>query len=231
MRYDNAELSDKLASRYVLGVLKGRARGRFERLLKYKPALREGVAEWQARLAPLADFTPEVAPPLRVWRAIEARIAPRSAGVSWSLLRRWQSLAAVASVVAIVFAMLAFNPEPAPVTIVAVLADSKAKPTMVVSWSQSRSSPLQQLRVQMLAPVAIPADRSLELWMLPGGDAAPISLGIVSAQQIQTVTINEKARSTLPTIPALAISVEPAGGSKTGLPTGPVIASGPSIQM
>ena len=61
--YRNPELRDRLAAEYVLGTLRGRARARFQSLLRYDPGLRRFVAEWEARIAPLAAAAGEIPPP------------------------------------------------------------------------------------------------------------------------------------------------------------------------
>jgi len=64
-----------------------------------------------------------------------------------------------------------------------------------------------------------------QLWIIPAG-GSPVSLGIVRAgapvriQVPAAVAPHFRARS------AVALSVEPAGGSPTGQPTGPVVAAG-----
>ena len=68
--YKNPQLRDKLAAEYVLGTLRGRARDALPALLRYDPDLRRIVAEWEARLTPLAAAAGEIAPPARVWQAI-----------------------------------------------------------------------------------------------------------------------------------------------------------------
>ena len=73
--YTKPELRDRLAAEYVLGTLRGRARARFESLLRYDPSLRRTVAEWEASITPLAAAASEIAPPARVWQAISRRIA------------------------------------------------------------------------------------------------------------------------------------------------------------
>ena len=42
--YKNPQLRDKLAAEYVVGTLRGRARARFQALLRYDPDLRRIVA-------------------------------------------------------------------------------------------------------------------------------------------------------------------------------------------
>ncbi len=74
MDYGRPDLADRLAADYALGVLRGRARARFEALLPAHPALREAVATWQQRLLPLSGVLPLQAPPARVWQRIEATL-------------------------------------------------------------------------------------------------------------------------------------------------------------
>ena len=74
MNYRNPELIDKLAGEYVLGTLRGLARKRFERLAADDATIRLHIREWEERLMALSNSLPDVEPPPRVWRAIEARI-------------------------------------------------------------------------------------------------------------------------------------------------------------
>jgi anti-sigma-K factor RskA len=55
----------------------------------------------------------------------------------------------------------------------------------------------------------------------------PRSLGIVRAGAPQRLRVPVELAAALRTNASLAVSVEPTGGSPTGQPTGPVIASGP----
>jgi anti-sigma-K factor RskA len=71
---DKHELQERLAAEYVLGTLCGRARLRFQRWLRTDEALRQVVARWEERLAPMVLATREVAPPPSLWRSIEAKI-------------------------------------------------------------------------------------------------------------------------------------------------------------
>lgn len=234
MNYQNARLRDKLAAAYVLGTLRGLARSRFARLLKYDAGLRREVAAWEARLAPLADTVPAVTPPARVWRKIAASIGGRPATTGfWNSLGLWRGCAGLSTVFAVVLAtiLVARPPAEAPVSTVAVLADSKAQPVMVISWPPPQAPAQHQIRIRTLTRPDLPPGKSFELWMLPGGNNAPISLGVIRAESMQTVSVNATASSLLPKIAAMAISVEPQGGSPTGLPTGPVILSGPCVKV
>ena len=67
-------------------------------------------------------------------------------------------------------------------------------------------------------------DRDFELWLIDG-DAPPVSLGVLPFTAKPVIAVGESLRDKLPT-GVLAISDEPKGGSPTGLPTGPVLATG-----
>ena len=125
MKYQDAGLRDKLAAEYVLGTLRGLARARFRRLLRYDPSLRRAVEAWEDRLLPMALGVPEVAPPPEVWTKIESRIAgparasdtppqPARPGF-WESLTLWRGAAAFASIAALVLAVLLAQ-TPAPKT-------------------------------------------------------------------------------------------------------------------
>ena len=70
---------DTDAAEYALGTLEGPDRVAFEARLAGDHQLSQAVAEWQRRLAPLADFVaPEPVPP-ELWTRIEAAIATTAA--------------------------------------------------------------------------------------------------------------------------------------------------------
>ena len=81
------------------------------------------------------------------------------------------------------------------------------------------------MTVKAVTPVELAADRALELWALPEG-GNPRSLGLVSAAGVARVALPAPAGAALARIPTLAVSLEPKGGSPTGLPTGPVLYTG-----
>jgi anti-sigma-K factor RskA len=74
LRYDDPALRDKLASEYVLGTLHGRARKRFESLLRRDSALVESVRAWQRRLLPLAEALPALTPSIGALERIERQL-------------------------------------------------------------------------------------------------------------------------------------------------------------
>ena len=221
--------ADALAAEYVLGTLRGRARQRFERLARSDPALGEAVRKWEERLVPLAEEVPPLAPPARVWTAILARIrgagpAPRGMASMWESVRLWRALALAG--LATVFALAVVLLRPAPEgTMVVVLAAQDGKPMLVASADRGA----RYLTVKALTPVSVVADRSLQLWALPeSGSPRPLGLVAVGGPVgVTRIALPATADQTLQNVPALAVSLEPRAGSPTGLPTGPVLYTGP----
>jgi anti-sigma-K factor RskA len=225
MNLGRPERAGALAAEYVLGTLRGRARQRFERVARTNRALADAVREWEERLLPLAEALPPVVPPAHIWRAVQTRIGPAPARRApfWSSLGLWRAIAvaALAAVVVLSAVLLRPAPERPEGALVVVLAGSDAKPALVASADRLG----RYLSVKAVGRLDIPADRALELWMLPQG-ANPRSLGLLDAAGTARVPLAAPADEALRSIPALAVSLEPRGGSPTGLPTGPVLYTG-----
>jgi anti-sigma-K factor RskA len=70
-----------------------------------------------------------------------------------------------------------------------------------------------------------------ELWLLPGGERKPVSLGLITTHETQTVQVPAHLLPAIDAAWGLAMSVEPEGGSPTGAPTGPVLYKGRCTRM
>lgn len=237
MNYRNPQLRDKLAAEYVLGTLRGRARARFDGLLKYDPALRQLVAEWEARLTPLAAAAGEITPPARVWKNIAARIGAGGGKTGWwTSLALWRGLAATGTTLALALALYlgaAPAPEP-PLAMVAVMTDELSQPAMVVSWPHQQSLREPHVRIRIVQDHPTMANNtSWELWMLPdpAGKAPPVSLGLVGLEPNQVLKLNPAQARKINDAWSLALTIEPPNGSPTGAPTGPVIFKGRSVKV
>ena len=137
----------------------------------------------------------------------------------------------MASVAAIVFAIaLVTVQQPAIVAPqVAVLNDQQGRAGWLVRFAPGQMG-RPEIRVLVEGAAPIP-DRVFELWALPGAGAAPVSLGLLPAQGDAVLPVPEQVRSILERGAALAVSVEPPGGSPTGQPTGPVLYQGKLISI
>ncbi len=233
--YKNPQLRDRLAAEYVLGTLRGRARARFESLQRYDPSLRRIVAEWEARITPLAIGAGEIVPPARVWEALSRRIAgaPRDKS-GWAGFAFWRGLAVTSTAFVLMLAtFIGLAPKPeAPMAMVAVMNDNKGQPAMVVSWPPMEGMRDPHIRVKIVQehPV-MAAGTSWEMWMLPGDKAAPVSLGLITTDRDQVMKVKPALARRMGEAWGIAMSVEPAQGSPTGAPSGPVIFKGQCVKI
>jgi anti-sigma-K factor RskA len=224
MDYSRPKLVDRLAAEYVLGTLRGPARRRLESLLPAHPALREAVSGWQLRLARLSSSEPGVEPSAKTWQRIEQRLfgAPAKPLPWWRRLAVWQGLSGLALAGMVGLAVLLVQPRPAEPPLVIVLqAQPQAAAALNAAFVASVSGDGRALVLRPLAALPLEAGRALELWSVPA-QGAPRSLGLVRADGATTV-LRERL---LQDAAALAVSLEPAGGSPTGAPTGPIVSLG-----
>lgn len=233
--YKNPELRDRLAAEYVLGTLRGRARARFESLQRYDPGLRRVVADWEDRITPLAFAAADIAPPTRLWPALALRIAGTARSEGWfASLTFWRGLAVTSSAFVLILATFfgtAPRPEP-PMAMVAVMNDEQGRPAMVVSWPPMKAVRDPHIRIKVVQehPTMEPGT-SWELWMLPPGKAAPVSLGLISTDADQTMKLKPALATRMEGAWGMAMSIEPKDGSPTGVPTGPVIFKGQCVKI
>lgn len=226
---------EQLAAEYVVGVLTSEERAQAERRMAAEPGFAAEVAAWQERLTPLlAEIEPET-PPRVVWMRVAAQLGVsatgRPSGV-WNSVAVWRGVAAVASIAAAVaVAALVLTPPrvvtvpgqvpaAAPVlTSIALLKEEAGPTSFVVTLDKAHD----RLIVATVAGQA-QADRSFELWVLPEGQA-PVSLGVLNGREA-LVLDTAKLLGPDGETASLAITLEPLGGSPSGDPTGPVVASG-----
>jgi len=257
-RYSDPRLRELLAAEYALGSLRGRARDRFRSLMRYDRGLQREVAQWEARLQPIADRLPERQPPARVWQTIGSRLGhgspevvlaaaappgqPPSTPSRWGLAW-WRGLAVAMALSTISLAVvLRTGDQPAPggagtavsAGMMAILTDASAQPTMLVSWPmQARSDGKVELRVRIIMDhPTMDANTSWQLWLMPAdGNARPRSVGLVGIEPEQRLLVDAAMLKALTESSGMALSNEPAGGSPSGVPSGPVIFRGPCIKV
>jgi anti-sigma-K factor RskA len=222
--FDHSALPEDelLAAEYALGVLAGTERAAAERLFQRDASFATMVAAWEERLAPWTREIAEVAPPALVWDAIVAALpapTPPSAGL-WQSIVFWRGFALASALAAACLGAFiylgALNREPPLIASI----DGGGHRHFVATIDTARGS----IAVQ---PAAYSADatREPELWLIPA-DGKPRPLGMLRADRAVTITIPTELLAQTVSNAVLAVSLEPPGGSPTGLPTGPVIATG-----
>jgi anti-sigma-K factor RskA len=231
MDYAKPNLADALAAQYVAGTLRGRARRRFETLLGAHAMLRGAVRRWQDRLIPLTAVLAPQTPPLRVWQGVERTLWPQLAAAVplpwWQRLAFWRGASGLVSVAALALAVLLSMPGVQAPPIVVVLQGTGDAAQPPGSFVASFSADGRALVTRPLTPVALQTDRVLELWAVPP-QGAPRSLGLISSNGVTVIARDKLPQRVLEAAhtSALAVSVEPPGGSPTGAPTGPVVFAG-----
>ncbi len=235
-----------LALDLALGALPREERRAAQLRLRSDPAFRALVEGFEADLSPLDATTDPVLPPRSVWEGILAETAPQpvrtAAPVSapkpslWNSLALWRGLGfagTAAAAIALVTAapqrqplapaeVATATPEAPPQMLAASLAGADGTPLLSATWDPLRGT-------VVITPAAKPeaeaAGTTPELWVIEG-DKPPRSLGTIDISGPNAHAISSQRIAGLQPGSTLAISIEPMGGSPTGLPTGPVVATG-----
>ena len=221
---------DELAAEYALGVLDASERRRAEALAARDPAFAAALSAWEMRLAPLVDEIAPVTPPPAVWSRIDNLVTPApratprpTAGIAFW---RWLSFGSMGLAAASIAAAIVITHAPAPLPFqLAALSspDGRSLFTVVIDKAAGQATLVPQ--AVWASPGNVP-----ELWLVPPS-GAPVSLGVFDPAQPARVAMLPKIVDALSTGVTLAVSVEPPGGSKTGLPTGAVVAVGKLLSI
>ncbi len=214
MNLEEAE-REALAGEYVLGTLDAAEAARVRAAMARDPALAAAVAAWEARLAPLQALAAAQAPPPALWGRIAAslgeRPAPKPRGVPF-----WRGWAVASTALAAGLAALVLLRPAAEPRLLTVLLTASDQPAFLVE--AGRDGALRLAAVN--DPGIVPADRVRQLWALPVGATAPISLGLIPAEgrfSVAPGAVRPEAGM------LIEITLEPPGGSPTGRPTGPIL--------
>ncbi len=219
-----------IAGEYVLGVLSIEDRIRVENRISADASFAMRVRRWQDNLESLDESYGEINPPQAVLNAIEAQLFAQQAQVSsglWHSLAFWRGLTAASLIMAAGFGIttIALNRLPSAPS-KPLLAEMTAEGSafkLVASYDSSSG----RLRVTPAA-ASQPEPKSLELWLIEG-EGQPLSLGVLPQTGDGEVEVPAELRGKIGTGATFAVSLEPLGGSPTGSPTGPVLATGKAI--
>ncbi len=229
-----------LAAEYALGTLDAAERVEAERLIGSDAAFATRVTFWERRFAPLAAVVDDVEPPPSLWPKILAALpgATALAGTPSGnaevvdltrRLKRWRNIAYISGAIAatlLVFIGIreGYQPRTDSGRYVAVLQADKVSPGFLLTVDLKT----KEFTVRRVGADA-PHDRSYELWLVHDKFPRPRSLGVIGDQEFtrsqlaayDPQIINEAT---------YAVSVEPPGGSPTGVATGPIVYVGKLIE-
>ena len=213
---------DMTAAELALGLLDGEERAAALRRVLADPHFAREVEQWRQRLAGLFDDYPEVAAP----EAVAERLA-RPEADSQPPARpafRWPIAAMVTAIAAMLALFVVLQPAPR--------VAGPPHHMMVASLMMSDKSSAVPAMVDMTTGEMrigetrmAPQGKTAQLWMI-GGDGVPKPMGMLASTGPSRMMLPMEKRRHLQAGIMLAVSIEPLGGSPTGLPTGPVVASG-----
>jgi anti-sigma-K factor RskA len=233
---------DRLAAEHVLGLLEGEEAELAVRRLASEPAFADAVEGWRRRFLELDLVTPPAVPTPELWARIEAGLAraerpaarpvdptpvvvpdPRNAfRALWHSLAFWRYAGIASALAALLLALgLGFFADRAartPVLVAVLLTETGNRPAAVVNAFADGRAELVPLE-----SIPVPPGRALEIWTLWDRARGPVSIGLID--QARTVRLDLR---NLPRGPnqLFEITLEPASGSPTGRPTGPILMKG-----
>jgi anti-sigma-K factor RskA len=198
--------------------------------MEREEALAAQVRAWEEYFAPIAAAATPVQPPSHLRRRILAAVGGGSGSADNVVrLRRqlnlWRGLtvgaAALAAALAAFILVRPLPPQLMGGKYVAVLQPEGPGPAFVATIDLA-SGTISALRIGAEPQ----AGKSYELWAVGGGRDKPQSLGVIDASlKIPADRLGKIDQATLGQT-VFAVSLEPQGGSPTGLPTGPVLYTG-----
>jgi anti-sigma-K factor RskA len=219
-----------LAGEYVLGLLEGSAKLNAEQRLTSDAAFAREVEAWRTRFAAFDDTAEPHPAGDELWRKIEAGVPgapPRADAEPTAWTRFWNhlpalratalgaSLAAMVLAVGLGFAVRSAMQQPA---MVAVLLDGNRAGAVVHAFADGR------VVLVPLTSIDVPAGRALEVWTLPSRERGPVSVGLMN--RVRTLQLSLKDLPPPGPDQLFEITLEPATGSPTGRPTGPILFKG-----
>lgn len=228
---------EMLAAEYALGTLDADERAVVDARRGLEPDLAAAIGDWERRLAPMLGEVTEEAPPPDLLARISRRIGTLSeagalrAGGSAEIAELrgrivvWRRAAFTAGLLAATLAGVVLYRD--------IVADQRPQ-NFVAVFQKDDVSPSFLMTIDLVTrevtirPVAVQAERgkSYQLWIAseqlgPG----PRSLGLLESVSAPTHRRLYEFDAKLLKTATFGISVEPAGGSPTGRPTGPALHS------
>ncbi|MGB6747490.1 MAG: anti-sigma factor [Xanthobacteraceae bacterium] len=158
--------------------------------------------------------------------------------------RRWRgftvAMSAIAALLAVYIAVGQFAPGLLPVGRLSQSAAMAPPPgsRLVAVLQQEPTAPAflltvdPQHRTMTVRRVTASADsgRSYELWLIASDNPKPRSLGLIGAHEFTTRPLPADFDVAALRQASYAVSLEPAGGSPSGVPTGPVLFTGKMVE-
>ncbi len=227
------ELNDNekwLAAEFAMGALDRETMKQAEQRYETDRLFRSAVDEWNNRLSPMLEGVAPIQPDAKVWDQIAGKTSQTSVSSSnniWQSLNFWRGFSlisgglATAAIAALLYLFDGIQSGTPTITqpLVATLSATGNAPTLLARFDPETNN--------LMLRAALPGGdntKVAELWIIPEG-GTPHSLGLLESADMM-LSLDAETSTLINDGGTLAISLEPMGGSPTGAPTGPVIASG-----
>lgn len=228
---------ERLAAEYAMGLLEAEETARCERRLGDDPRFAALVEEWRTRLCEIDASATPVAPNPALWARIVADLGSLEAPARptrrpspaadrlrawWGSLDLWRGIGLVASAAVLLLAVgtahYARQAGQAPVLVAVLLSDQDRPAAVVNAFRDGRTELLA------LSPLAAPEGKSLQVWTLWDRARGPVSVGLLD--RLGNVELSVDGLPVPAVDQLFEVTLEPAGGSPTGRPTGPILMKG-----
>lgn len=221
------------ADEYVIGLLDPEEQHDAEHRAETDLAFRAAIGASRDRFLELDLIAPPAVIPDGLWDRIAAGLEvreeagpartaqPAMQAANQNRPTGWRSLAFGGVAASLLLAVslgwsLMSQPEP---KVIAVLLNAQGDPLVLVEDFGN-----SQARITPLSDFDVPAGKTMQVWTLPSKDLGPVSLGLLEAAR--TATLDGPALPEPKGDQLYEITIEDAGGSPTGRPTGPILVKG-----
>jgi anti-sigma-K factor RskA len=228
MTFDRKDIP-AIADDYVLGLLEASDAEAIEAAMERDGELRAAIAKSRERFLPLDTGVEPAAVNGELWNNIESRLPPQEKSTTNRPIRtandnkrnRWRSsaISAIAATVVLAAGLTFSLTRTAEPLVIAVLLNEAGEVQAVVEDFGNEKATLR-----MLADFAVPQDKTIQLWTLPSREVGPVSLGLIDG--VRSARLEGPVLPTPRSDQLYEITLEQAGGSPTGRPTGPILAKG-----
>lgn len=228
MTFDRKDIA-ALADEYVLGLLEKKQAAEIEEAIERDGELRAAIAVSRERFLPLDTSVEPAAVSDQLWSNVDAALPPQGKPAAHRLIHTandnksnsWRSLAVsaiAASVILAVGLVFSLTRTMEPLVIAVLVNEAGEVQAVVEDFGNEKAT------VRMLADFAVPQDKTIQVWTLPSKEVGPVSLGLIEG--IRSAHLEGPALPTPRSEQLYEITLEQAGGSPTGRPTGPILAKG-----
>jgi anti-sigma-K factor RskA len=227
---------DTLIDEAALGLADDADIERLEQLAQNDPAIAARLEKARHRFSELDDTADDVPLPDGFWDRValhlgpsaeqaDDRVIPADNVVQLSTVQRslakWRgaALGGMAAALLMGFVLGWTMLQTAQPVVVAVLLNAQGEAIALVE-----SRPDNTTQVTLLERPDVPPNQVMQVWTKPEDDGLPVSLGLLTTGLSRVLTIEGLPPPTPQQL--YEITVEPAGGSPTNLPTGPILGKG-----